>query len=413
MEKRLYKEMIENLEKLFRTHVFENKKIYLFGHCNATEELADALLDHGLAVVAIMDNNTAKHGSSYRNIIICPPGEILTESSRDVLVCIVSRAYAAMADQLRRMGYGGEIRKILNYNSYAEYSLSQDTIFSMRQRVGRGIKLLRLMKRSYPKRFLVLCPFSALGDIYYMMVYLPEFLRKMRIEKCVVGVVGKACKDVVEIFGTYEAADFRQADMDEMIQAALFTEDRNVFIPHQDRPYIVNIFRTLYVKCIPLEQLYCCGVFGLPASAQAAKPLYLQNYKDLGSISEGKAVILAPCAKSVTTLPLYIWIDIVDSFHEKGYQCYTNVAGEEQPLPGTLPISPMISEIQSVVERAGIFIGIRSGLCDVLRDAFCRKIALYPDYYYSDTKWKAIDMYRLDGWENIVVEEGFRWKEMN
>ena len=54
---------------------------------------------------------------------------------------------------------------------------------------------------------------------------------------------------------------------------------------------------------------------------------------------------------------------------------------------------------------------IRSGLCDVIREASCQKIALYPDYYYCDTKWKAIDMYRLESWENIVVEEGFQWKK--
>ena len=50
-------------------------------------------------------------------------------------------------------------------------------------------------------------------------------------------------------------------------------------------------------------------------------------------------------------------------------------------------ICPDILEIQSLVELAGVFIGIRSGLCDVIREADCRKIALYPDYCYCDTKW--------------------------
>ena len=86
------------------------------------------------------------------------------------------------------------------------------------------------------------------------------------------------------------------------------------------------------------------------------------------------------------------------------------MAGDERALPGTIPISPAVSEIQSVVEWAGTFIGIRSGICDVLREASCRKVALYPDYNYCDTKWKAIDIYRLEGWENIVVGEGFKWE---
>lgn len=78
-------------------------------------------------------------------------------------------------------------------------------------------------------------------------------------------------------------------------------------------------------------------------------------------------------------------------------------------MEGTIGISPRIAQMQSVAQRAGTFIGIRSGLCDVIRYARCRKIALYPDYNYSDTKWKAIDMYAIDGWENIAVKEDFVW----
>ena len=100
-----------------------------------------------------------------------------------------------------------------------------------------------------------------------------------------------------------------------------------------------------------------------------------------------------------------VWARIVAHFQAKGYSCYTNVAGEERPLPGTRPICPAISEIQAAAEQAGVFVGLRSGLCDVIQTASCRKIALYPEYYYSGTQWKAIDMYRLEGWENIVVGE--------
>ena len=65
----------------------------------------------------------------------------------------------------------------------------------------------------------------------------------------------------------------------------------------------------------------------------------------------------------------------------------------------------------SLVEWAGTFVGIRSGLCDVLKYAACDKTALFPDYYYCDTKWKAIDMYAIDGWRNIVVKDGFVWEK--
>ncbi len=413
MDKGLHEEMIANLDRLVQDHMIQGRQIYLFGHCNATEELADVLLARGFTVTAILDNHEAKQGKRYGGIEIRHPREVLNQPSHETLVCIVARAYAAMAAQLRHMGYDGPIEKLVDYNSYAEYSLSGETMDRMRQRVERGSRLLERMKETHPGRFILLCPFSALGDIYLMMAYLPGFLEKRGIGGCVVGVVGKACGEVAGLFGAYEVEVYVQKDMDAMIQAALYAEDKNVFIPHQDRPYVVNLSQVLYIKKIPLEQLYCCGVYGLPASARPASPVCLRNYERIEDIKAGRSVILSPYAKSVTTLSSDVWDSVVNSFRKRGYQCYTNVAGEEKPLPGTLPIGPAISEIQSVAERAGIFIGIRSGLCDVLREAACRKVALYPDYFYCDTQWKAIEMYALEGWENIVVKEGFRWKEMN
>ncbi len=65
--------------------------------------------------------------------------------------------------------------------------------------------------------------------------------------------------------------------------------------------------------------------------------------------------------------------------------------------------------MKSVVERAGTFIGIRSGLCDVIRTADCHKIALYPDYHYCGTRWTAAEIYAIEGFENIVVNGDFQW----
>lgn len=410
MDKLHYEEMVKQVNGLIQETFIQEKKIFLFGHCHATEKLADLLLNKGFSIAAILDNNTAKHGKNYHGIIIYPPQIILSESQEQTLVCIAARAYAAMADQLQRLGYRGQIRKLVDYNSYSEYSLSSDTLARKKQRLERGLDLLKKFQQRYPDHFKILCPFSALGDIYFTMSYLPYFIQKRKIKQWVIGVIGKACAEVVKIFGKYTVEVFSQRDMDETIQAALYTQDKNTFIPHQDRPYVVNLSKVLYIKCIPLEQIYCCGVFGLPVSAKPYVPVCLKSYPHLEQIIPQKTVILSPYAKSVTALEIDVWKAIINHYKSKGYLCYTNTAGEEEPLPDTQPISPSISEMQSVVEYAGTFIGIRSGLCDVIREASCRKIALYPDYYYCDTKWKAIDMYALKGWENIVVGEEWNGK---
>lgn len=407
MDRLHHEEMISSLDRLIEEHAIQNKTIYLFGHCNATEELVDLLLERGFIIAAILDNNANKHENTYRGITIKAPQEILKEKDDDVIVCIVARAYAAMAAQLERLGYRGAIRKLVDYNSYADYSLSEETLSRMTLRRQRGNILLSELDKEYPDHFRLLCPFSALGDIYIMMSYLPHYMKKRGIEKCVVGVVGNACAQVVRLFGTYPVEIFSQKSMDEIIQAALYEQNKHVFIPHQDRPYVVKLSRALYIKKITLEQMYCCGVFGLPKDTRPCIPVNFTDYADSETIVGGRAVILSPYAKSVTELSISVWDQIVEYYTAKGYQCFTNVAGEEKPLAGTIAISPRIAEMKSVVERAGTYVGIRSGLCDVIRNVNARKIALYPDYNYSDTEWKAIDIYALEGWENIVVKNNF------
>lgn len=411
MDKLHYEEMLTNVDFLAQSGRFQGKKIYLFGHSNVTETLADLLLDRGYRVSGILDNNKAKHGESYKRIMVLPPEEIIRGKQSEKLVCIAARAYEAMARQLRQLGYNGKIEKLADYNSYAEYSLEEKTVIKKKERLARGILRLNQLREKYPGDFLILCPFSALGDIFFTMSYLPHFLAARHIENCVVCVSGGACRQVVELFGTYPVEMYSQKELDELIQACVYTEDVNSYIAHQDRPYVVNLHKALYVKCIPLEKIYKCGVFGLSQETEPCRPTIWEDYPDLDSILPEKAAIFAPYAKSVTTFDEAFWKPIVADFRERGFQCFTNVAEGERPLEGTLGISPRIVEMQSVVERAGTFIGIRSGLCDVIRYARCRKVALYPDYNYSDTRWKAIDMYAIAGWENIAVGDDFVWSE--
>lgn len=409
MEQQYYQEMANNLDGLLQKGILEKKSIYLFGHCNATEELLELLQKKGYAVAAILDNNPGKRGMSCKDVRIVPPQFLVRDMAADTVVCIASRAYPAMREQLCQLGFKGEIYKLVDYNTYAEYSLEPDVVERKLERIKRGTGYKEKLEQKYPGHFKIFCPFSALGDVFFTMSYLPHFLRAKQMEKCVVCVPGNACKQVAELFGLCPIEGYAQKDLDELIQACLYTEDPDFYIAHQDRPYVVNLHKALYVKCIPLEQIYKCGVFGLPRETLPYRPVCWRDYPYLNEIAQGKAVIFAPYAKSVTTFDEAFWRPIVMGYLGQGYQCFTNVAGDEEPLEGTTGISPRIAEMESVVERAGTFIGIRSGLCDVIRYAKCRKIALYPDYYYSDTKWKAIEMYAIEGWENIVVDEDFIW----
>lgn len=418
MEKILHDEMVENINKVDEEMTLSEKKIFLFGHCNATLELIDLLESQGLKTTGILDNSDVKQGQEYKGAVVIYPRQIGEyagdDSANDSVVLITSRFYAAMLQQLRELGYEGPVRKVIDYNTYAEYSLSDDTISRMKTRERHGAELLRNLSKKYDKHFKVFCPFNALGDIYFMISYWPAFAKKRNVDQVVFCVPNPVLADVIHMFGDYPVEAYVQKELDAMIQSAIYTQDENSFIAHQDRPYVVNLAKALYIKKIPLEQIYCCGVYCLPVGTVPDKPnANLHIYKDIASIPESKAVIFSPYAKSVTAIDHKVWEEAVNHYNGAGYKCYTNVIGDEKPLDGTEAISPSLLEIRSVVERAGTFVGIRSGLCDILREAKAKKIALYPDYNYCDTKWKSIEMYNIEQFEyNLLATEVIEWAKL-
>lgn len=408
MEKYYYDEMLQNLTA-YESRI-KTSDIYLFGHCEATLTLSDCLLSKGIVPIAILDNSAGKQGKEYKGIPVLSPESILKADGKKAMVLIVTRFYEAMNAQLRSIGFKGEIVKLADYNTFAEYSLSEETIYRKQQRLEQGKELLNGLKQKYEGAFLVFCPHNALGDICFAMSFLPAFLKSRGYKEYAVFTPSKACVDVAKIYGAKYAEAMEQKELEATIQAVIYTQDESCFIAHHDRPYIVNLHKALYKKLIPLETVYKCGVYGLPKETKPIEPMCFTEYDKLDQIPEGKTVILAPYAKSVAPIDERIWTDIVKDYGSRGYKVYTNVVGNEEPLPGTEGLSAKISEMKSILERAGTFIGIRSGLCDVVRTAKCKKIALYPDYNYCDTKWKAIDMYSIDGFENIAVCEGYKWK---
>ena len=166
MEKKLYDEMVTSLDEVNKNSDLLIRKIFLFGHCNATLELIDLLDSRGIEVEAILDNSEVKQGQVYKGAVVVYPAkinELAGNNPKDnSIVLITSRFYASMIKQLRELGYEGPVRKLIDYNTYAEYSLSEDTIARMTEREKHGEELLSALSEKYPEYFKTFCPFNAL-----------------------------------------------------------------------------------------------------------------------------------------------------------------------------------------------------------------------------------------------------------
>ena len=374
--------------------------IYAFGHTAGTEEIRRRLHRYGLTLTGILDNNRAKQGSSLHGVPVIPP-DAVTDRSGPSVVLIASRFHSEMRQQLTDLGYAGEVIRV------GSASIGPDTS-SGRDR-DRGARLLEQLRAAHPDRHLVVCPFGALGDVYWALAYLPASAAGgRRLAPAVVVVVGEGCRQVARLFGHEDVYSLTQAEMDDLVGAVVDGGAQNATIAHHDRPYgDCAPVRALDDHFVAFTDLYRDLVYKLPAGSRPhaprrdvpaqADPLWASQ------IPRGRGVLLAPYAKSVVPVPWSFWEQIAKRHASQGDVVATIVYGDEDPVPGTLALEIPMPELLDAVEHAGTFISLRSGLCDVVHTARARKVHAFPDAHYSTTPYKVADFFALPGWESVVL----------
>jgi len=407
MERRHKDEMMLVLDEYLAEKAFEGREVFLFGHCNATEEMANYLLEHGVRVAAILDNSVSKQGKAYRGIFIAGPERIRACDAGNSIVLIATRFYAEMWAQLRERGYDGKIVRVVEYNTFSEYSLSDETVENKKARMRRGMQTLKRIRADYPSHFLVICPNNALGDVYWAMSFLPAYCEKFALGKIAAVVVGNGCRQVAELFGMGNIMVLDHAEVDELVQAIIFTCDENCIVAHHDRPYTDNIIKYLNRHFLSFLDYYCCAVYGLSRSTKPTLPTGFREFTQMPRIAKGKTVIMAPYAKSVVQPPASFWEGLAEEWLGRGYSVCTSLNSGEQPIKGTKPLSLPLNQMVAAAEYAGVFIGLRSGLCDIVHTARCQKIVVFPDCFYSTTPHKVEDFFALPGWEKKIFSHEF------
>jgi hypothetical protein len=391
----------EVLNTLHKNGTFAGKEVFVFGHCNATEEMIDYLSEFSVNVTAILDNNKTKVGNLCKGIPIILPKYI----NANGIVLIANRFYEQMAQQLCKIGCDGRIVKVLEYNSFAEYSVSQETIKRKTERMLRGKNALEKIRAKHQKEHLIVCPHNALGDVYWVMSFLPAYLAKHKIDDVVIIVNGDACKQVAELFvDANHALSLPNAEMEEFAQALIYCNEPNCIIAHHDKIYTDNSIKYLNSHFISFIDYYKYIIFGLDKSAEPIAPHSHLPFENTIGVLQGKTLIISPNAKSIVLLPSEFWQEAIQEYKNKGFMVCTNVIGNEAPLENTIPISFPLNQAISAVEYAGHFMGIRSGLCDVINSAVCNKTVVFPNCIYSTTKIKVADFFALPDWFTIFVD---------
>jgi hypothetical protein len=318
------------------------------------------------------------------------------------LVLIASRFYDEMRRQLLDLGLAAdEILRVGQLSIATDAAAGADP--------DHGEQLLERLRGAHPGRHLVVCPFGALGDVYWALAYLPAFAATRGLAPAAPVVVGESCRQVARLFGYEHVDSLAQAEMDDLVAAVVRSEAPDATIAHHDRPHgDAAAVRVLDERFVGFTDVYRDLVYGLTDQAHPETPNRpgrpRTDRRPLpDGLAEGRTVLLAPYAKSVLPVAPSFWQDTAERCATQGYAVATLVHGDERAVPGTMGVTVEIADLLDVVERAGTFIALRSGLCDVVHAARARKVHVSPDAYYSTSRHKVADFFALPGWESVVL----------
>ena len=369
---------MNKLYKIIDKIDYQNKFVVFFGANKITELAIRYLEGKGKKIDAIIDNDITKSKTTKFGVKIDTPMNVLGEFREDAVIFIASRYVKEMTEQLQDMGYVVGIN--IFETIYTNCTLSDGEMNENISYILKGKKIYEQLNVGEKTKLLV-CPYKGIGDVYFVGAYFEEYCKKEQIWEYILCVVGNICRRVAQMFGISNTIVLSQEDMNDFVKYIGFVGESQLncrILNHNALHY--SIFSTFEItNRLKWGEIFLCGIMEFKSIPDAAKPKKISINPDI-SIPKGKTVIMAPYANTVGNIEIEIWEKMVNKLKQKGYDVYTNSIGENEPaINGSKAISFSIEEAVSLVEYAGCFIALRSGLCDVISTAKARKIVLYPD----------------------------------
>lgn len=393
------------------------QKVIIFGCTLYAHEIIKALTLNHIDVYCFVDNDKTKVGSICDGKEIKAP-DILVEEDRDnTVVVIASPTYGReMVAQVRNYGY--QDNRIWHIPVINPIQVS-DSLESLEEAFGdieEGIKVYDELT-SDGTELIILFPYPGTGDIYMACGYLKEYLIKCGKDKIKLVVTKKNCKKVAELFEYKNVVVITEKQKETLLNAWQFLGNENLRV----KPVLFwgwhckNYYRPYRnYQTLSFADFFKYDVFNHSEDVRFMPPvyekdnLYIEKLFDQNHLQKGKTVIIAPYAGSFqSSIDIGTWKELIDILYQKGYSVCTNCFGTEMPLPSTLAIQFPYEQVINVIEYAGYFVGVRSGLCDIASNANAKITVIYEEgFLASDYEFFSIKKMGLnDEIHEIIYNE--------
>ena len=289
---------------------------------------------------------------------------------------------------------------------------------TMMTKILPGYRQYRKIVRRYGSTVSVLrTAWHGTGDYYICGMYLPAFLKENGISNYVflVNKTGSERK-VTRLFDVYQGHTVQLHSVEPLSRFSEFMRqkeplcrsfeksDHLTFIGEQLKGY----------RRLSLVDFYLWQGFGFSNEPQRAMPYFSKDINKIRRKMEAnrlplkKTVLLSPfstCSKECL-LPNTFWEKISAYLVRRGYVVATNCGGGEEPICGTIPLTVPYEELVPFLDMSGNFIGVRSGLCDILSLSSCNKIIIHLERsdFWPNGRSKEFVGIRLMGFDNVATE---------
>ncbi len=403
----------KKLVKTIGKGMLEKKRIVLFGASIASKEVKNCLVEYGYVPFAVVDNDTRKIGKECLGLTVQEPEKLLLpfDDSYAILICS-GGFYREMLFQLGEMGYRKN-KQVFALNFNIDDSL---TIFAYYTALKiRGLFLRwRLMKNLPDDTFMFVAPYTGIGDIYLVGLFFNEYLKRNNIKKYVFVVVNKACKKVAEMFNIENIKIVKSNHAEDLVNLnkGLGTKFKIVTLNDSWSSDAIQWIRGY--KNLDFAKMFRYFVFNFDDSVQYELPprkdwkCEIDELFQRHNLIKGKTVILSPYSNTLFELPDDFWEAMVLHCKVLGYSVCTNCAAKsEKPVKGTETVFFPLGMAVDFVEAAGYFVGIRSGLCDIISSAKAKKIILYEKdgYFYKSSPYEYFSLKKMGLCEDAIEIE--------
>jgi len=356
--------------------ISKQDKIVLFGVTQTARCAARQLENYHVA--AFWDNAEQLAGTTVEGI----PVERPQAQDGNVKILVASRHYQEICRQLHALGYEPGKQVFVIYSVCLAVGFSKESLKRLvEEHLLEGKKVYEKIRADYPGETIFVRPWQGTGDIYLLGAYMDEMLKNNRTDSYVLTVTTMSIKKTIELFGV-KAILCGQEDAFHLLQFGRLMGFENLrMVSLNDNLDQRDLVRIRGYKGLDSHTLFQKLVFRCKERVtdfhfyQENSDEFFERY----GLPKGRTVLLSPYAVTIDEIPMERWERMARKLMQKGLAVCTNVGSDEEaPIEGTQGLFIPYRQVVDFTEKAGGFVGLRNGLCDIVSSSHARLVVLYP-----------------------------------